>query len=709
MKKIILLPILLLLSLVASAQTSRLIYNGINVDGIYYLLVGSGNTAEVTYEYKIVNVVDSNMYTEIYISEYTGDVIIPNGVTYEGKTYDVTSITEFAFLGSNRLTSVTIPNSVTSIGTSAFSGCSSLTTIVSLIEKPFSIDRNVFCDYYNNTYLYTTATLYVPAGTIDKYRATEGWKDFMNIVEIGMSESEAEAYAKSFLATHFDDQFDESEFKLQERVDGLYVFSISDEGGYVIVSNDDRTTPILGFSENGKLDLDNMSDEKRAWLQGYADAISWLQQQGNGQTDSSTSRVRAGSHAKETIAPMITTTWGQRAPYNDLCPDYYTGYRAVTGCVATAMAQIMNYHKWPTSATEGIPGYYDLYGKKQNPLVSTTFDWIHMRDSYSGEEKSEEKAAVAQLMQFCGHSVEMNYGPSSSANMFNVADALKNYFDYNSTTTYLSRSFYTSFKWEDIIYHELAAGRPVLYGGQSTAGGHTFVCDGYKYEYGTDFFHINWGWGGQSDEYYVLSVLDPDSGQGTGGSSSNGGFYYGQKAIIGIQKSTDNGTLPDITPAKIDLKANCMILDDNEIACGETVTMTLNFTNNSKDDFDGDISIGGIYDDYYLCLLVVDHFSIPAGQTKDCVLTYKPTKIETYDLVFCEPQDDGSYGIKGGILATLTIVDEPSANPDGVISIIIPESGSQQDAWYSLDGRKLSCKPMGKGVYVQNGRKVVIK
>ena len=465
-----------------------------------------------------------------------------------------------------------------------------------------------------------------------------------------MTERQAEAYAMRFTISYFDGQFDESEFKLQGQVCGLYVFSMSEAGGFVIVSSDDRTIPILGFSDNGVLDLENMPDEQRAWLQGYADEIEWLKNQPYIDYPVNT---RAGSHEKETILPLVTTKWNQRAPYNDLCPDYSASKRSVTGCVATAMAQVMNYHKWPVAATEAIPGYRDGYGVNQTPLEPTTFDWGNMLDSYGDSETQEQKTAVARLMQYCGYAVEMNYGPTSGASMFKVATALKNYFDYNGTTTYLSRSFYTNDKWEDIIYHELASNRPVLYGGQSTGGGHAFVCDGYRYEYGTDFFHINWGWGGKSDEYYVLSVLDPYSGQGTGGSSSTGGFYFGQEAIIGIQKSTDAGTMTDITPAKIDLTANSMTLSHNTIILGETETITLNITNNSSDDFDGDIYVG-----ISGSLLVGGNFMIPAGQTQDCVLIYKPTATGFYNLLFFEPLDNGHYGSNSGVLATLNVVDE---------------------------------------------------
>ena len=482
------------------------------------------------------------------------------------------------------------------------------------------------------------------------------------------SEREARMLAMRFVSGLFNGQYDDTGFTYQGQVCGLYVFSLGEQGGFIIVSNDDRTLPILGFSENGTLDMENMSDEQRAWLQGYADEIVWLQQHNYGEAPSDTfpqipfgtlRQTRGGSHAKETIEPLVTTSWNQRSPYNDLCPEYAPGKKAVTGCVATAMAQVMNYHKWPVAETKSIPGYRDGYGVDHLPLEATTFDWGNMLDSYNGSETAEQNTAVAELMLYCGFSVEMNYGPSSGSYIIKVAPALKNYFDYNSTATYISRSSYSNDKWEDIIYHELASKRPVLYGGQSTGGGHAFVCDGYRHEYATDYFHINWGWGGKSDEYYVLSVLDPYSGQGIGGSSSNGGFYFGQEAVIGIQKSTDDGTIADITPAKIDLAANSMTLSNDTIILGETETITLNVTNNSTDDFDGDIYIG-----ISGSLLVGSHFAIPSGQTQDCVFTYKPTMTGAYDLIFYEPLDNGYYGSKGGVLATMTVVTEIPETPE---------------------------------------------
>ena len=326
-------------------------------------------------------------------------------------------------------------------------------------------------------------------------------------------------------------------------ISGLYVFNTTDKSGFVIVSNDDATYPILGFSESGSLDPSNIPSNMRAWLQGYADEIAWLQKQSPKSRQSGQRRAarRVGTHSTNPIAPLISTTWDQTAPYNNLCPMYSSSERAVTGCVATAMAQVMYYHQWPQSYTSAIPGYTTLTHNIDltDGLPITIFNWDKMRLSYSDSYSEAEANAVATLMQYCGYSVQMNYGEQSGASTYDMASALKTYFDYGESTQAYSREPFSEGDWADLIYNELANQRPVVYSGHtSDNSGHAFVCDGYKYESGNDYFHINWGWSGTSDNYFLLSALDPET-QGTGGSSSNLAFNYDQVAVIGIQKSNN--------------------------------------------------------------------------------------------------------------------------------------------------------------------------
>jgi len=452
------------------------------------------------------------------------------------------------------------------------------------------------------------------------------------------------------------------------QVNGLYVFNIADDQGFVIVSNDDRTTPILGFSDNGSIDPDNMPSNMKAWLAGYADEIAWLQKNG-GKADTKANVFAKTSswsqgNPKVNIPILIYTNWNQGEPYNNLCPEYEPGKKSVTGCVATAMAQVMNYHQWPEETAE-IPEYTDDYGMNHAGLPATTFDWNNMLLNYVQKNGNEttilgteaQQVAVATLMKYCGWGAKMDYNEESSSNTSKALFALKEYFGYNKTTTQcVSRSYYSYANWVDLIYSELSQDRPVFYSGQSSGGGHAFVCDGYKYEDETDYFHINWGWGGVSDNYFVLSVLDPDQ-QGIGGSASLDGFHYGQDAIVGIQPSTGTGTVANIPANTVSLTLNSLALNHSTVGVGVPVTATLNVTNNSDDAYDGDVYLG-YKDGSHYYLLQGNDVSIPSKQAEECTITFTPGEVRTYNLYFFTPDGTASsYSHDGKLWGTLNVVD----------------------------------------------------
>ena len=341
------------------------------------------------------------------------------------------------------------------------------------------------------------------------------------------------------------------------QVSGLYMFNVS-SGGFVIVSNDDQTVPILGFGESGSIDPADLPDNMRAWLQGYAEQIAWLQNNGNSGDDVN-NRSRAPRRAAMTaIAPLVQTNWNQSRPYNDLCPTI-DGTRTVTGCVATTVAQLMNYHQWPETACTAIDGYTtstldknrNSYELTVSGLDATTFAWDKMIANYTPVNAetgkrylagtTEQQEAVATLMRYCGTALRMIYGLSaSSAYSESIPYALKHYFGYDGGIQHCYRQNYSYTAWVDLIYSELKASRPVALGGQSTGAGHAFICDGYMYDNddNADYFHINWGWAGISDGYFLLSALNPYE-QGIGGSSSLDGFSFSQDAVIGIQRPVD--------------------------------------------------------------------------------------------------------------------------------------------------------------------------
>ncbi len=424
----------------------------------------------------------------------------------------------------------------------------------------------------------------------------------------------------------------------------IYAFNAGHDAGYVLVSGDDRFVDVLGYSETGSFDNNDMPDNMRAWLQGYVDEMKWAS------ANPVIAQLPKKRAVKNAVEPLLKSKWNQSAPYNNLCPEYTTGEKSATGCVATAMAQAMYYYKWPEDATAQIPSYtWTNKEKTLGPLNPVTFDWANMLDVYSQNSYSNTQAnAVATLMQYCGYSVKMNYGKSSGSNTYRVADALKTYFDYNTTTTYVQRSFYSYENWIELIYHEIFNKRPVCYGGQSSGGGHEFVIDGYQ---GEDFFHVNWGWGGKSDDYFKLSVLNPDE-QGIGGSSSNDGYHYGQDAVIGIQPSTGTGTIANVSTNIVDLSLNGVTFSDNPKQ-NEPVTVYIDLKNNSADVYDGDFGIRVYYyalnedDQQYYWYQVDDissDFVIPANtSSKTIQLSFVPEYNTRYGVKVYRPSETAGY------------------------------------------------------------------
>lgn len=322
-----------------------------------------------------------------------------------------------------------------------------------------------------------------------------------------------------------------------------FVFNVGDDQGFVIAAGDDCVPAILGYADRGTFVGDSLPANVKWWLDGYSDAIGRLQASGQ------QAPRRAPTHAA--IPVLLTCQWDQDYPYNMYCPQFFdTGETCVTGCVATAMAQIMYYHRVRSvrSVQADIPGYtcatdWENYGKMtvQGIPKNSPIDWNDMTDTYDNASTDAAKRAVANLMKYCGVSVEMNYSPSASGAVSqDVATALKNYFGYDAGTHYEWRSSYSDDAWDELIYNELANGRPVLYNGQGSEGGHAFVCDGYD---GDGYYHFNWGWGGYCDGNFLLSDLTPP---GFGIGSNGGGFNDKQGAIIGAKP--DGNLSPDDSP-----------------------------------------------------------------------------------------------------------------------------------------------------------------
>ena len=309
----------------------------------------------------------------------------------------------------------------------------------------------------------------------------------------------------------------------------IYVF---DQGpqGYIIVPADDVAAPVLGYSSNGTFDPENIPDNLRWWLSQYEAEIEAAKANGV-QTYTELSRP-----TRTPIAPLLKTTWDQGTPYSTYCP-ILNNERTVTGCVATAMAQAMNFHKYPETFNANFSYRWEAGGAILSwKQANVRLDWDNMLDSYKSGYNETQADAVALLMKACGYSVDMSYNVASvggsGASSYSVLDQLVNTFGYDKGASLAMREFYTLMDWENLIYNNLANCGPAVYSGANSSAGHCFVCDGYS---DNGYFHFNWGWSGVSDGYFLLTALDPDA-QGIGGSTS--GYNIEQTAILGIRKPT---------------------------------------------------------------------------------------------------------------------------------------------------------------------------
>ncbi len=310
-----------------------------------------------------------------------------------------------------------------------------------------------------------------------------------------------------------------------------YIYNADKGKGFVIVSGDDAVAEILAYSTESSFDLENAPDNIVSWMQLYADAIE------NASATKSPSCQSAPETGTPVVEPLLgNIEWGQDAPFNGKCPVYKDagGKEAnyYVGCVATAMAQIMKFYEYPAKGT-GTRTYESNVGKLTADFGATTYDWGKMLPRLEKDNAdAAQNDAVATLCYQLGVSVHMSYAPSGSgAYSQMVTGALVKYFGYDEGMSYKVRDYYSTPEWMQMIKNELDARRPVYYSASNEdgMGGHAFVCDGYDTN---DFVHINWGWYGKSNGYFMVNAMNPyELGIGANG----GGYNLGQEIIVGIK------------------------------------------------------------------------------------------------------------------------------------------------------------------------------
>lgn len=355
---------------------------------------------------------------------------------------------------------------------------------------------------------------------------------------------------------------------------GFYVFNYSNSS-FVIIAGDDAAKPILGYSFENKFDAQNVPENALYWINNYKQEVNFIinndikqtpkiREEWNGINSKNSKKYKIQSG----VTPLLKSKWSQSPYYNDLCPyDETAKTRAVTGCVATAMAQIMRYWGHPTMGS-GFHSYtHPLYGTLSANFAATYYDWNDMPD-----ELSKPNLAVATLMYHCGVSVDMGYGVggSGAAGSVVVAPALVKYFNYDPSLSIKDRSSYSYTDWTNLIKEELLFGRPLYYQGYGNVGGHAFVCDGFN---DGNFFHFNWGWGGASDGYFLMDALNPGSMT----------FNNGQSIVMGIQPP----------PEEMDMNvqiAEALKINSPTIDYGSGFNVTAIISNTALKEFKGDVT-----------------------------------------------------------------------------------------------------------------------
>ena len=309
-----------------------------------------------------------------------------------------------------------------------------------------------------------------------------------------------------------------------------YVFNAENNGGFVVIAGNDLMPEVLGHADHGHLDLSKAPDNVKWLFDYYAEVAKSLKNVTANSTMAKRIAARRTTAAERSaLAPLMTTKWDQSGIYQQHCPEI-GGNKTLTGCVATAMAQVVNYFQWPLSVVRESVGYTSNKDDDTKPKVeletlpARKFNWFNMSND-----------DIAWLMRYCGQSVLMNYNTDeSTAYATSIPGALISVFNFSKATDIVEREEFTDEEWEAVLYREIELGRPVIYSGYKNQSGHTFVLHGYK----DGEFYINWGWGGNLDGYFKLTALTPGTLD----------FTERQNAVVGVQPASNNDVSYDDKP-----------------------------------------------------------------------------------------------------------------------------------------------------------------
>ncbi len=397
-----------------------------------------------------------------------------------------------------------------------------------------------------------------------------------------------------------------------------YIINDEDNNRFVIVSADERMYEILGYSNSGCFDPDNAPDGLMMLMSGYEVEHNYVISNYNTIDSHSSKRENVSA-----ISPLIKSKWGQNSPFNLQCPLSSTGNKSVSGCVATAMAQVLNYYKQPIRG-QGGREYYTTRSTNTFQMFnydSLTIDWNSIKDTYryyydeNGKYQSVpnrtdiENDEVAKLMHACGVSVFMDYDDGSGAFPSDIPYALINHFGYNPNIICVRRECYSNKEWNTMIMEELNAQRPIIYGGQDgDYGGHEFIIDGID---DNGLYHFNFGWYGNGDGYFSIDAIDPNIYK----------FHLDHDMVIKVAPNIVEGDNANIYFNQFSLNSAINVGDSYKINL--SFKLYSNQINSQNFIFDGNVGIGVFDKDWNLINKLYE---------------FDANKLGYYNKIFIQPQ-----------------------------------------------------------------------
>ncbi len=466
----------------------------------------------------------------------------------------------------------------------------------------FAYNINVMIRKLLFFFIATVTTQYIFSEPVDREKAILLAKEFYQKQEISKIRSNNNPKL-SLVYTCKDIQL-----RGQEEKAYYYIFNKVDEEGFIIISGDDKAKTVLGYSDSGNYDSENVPDNFQYLLDNYKEAMGKIMEKKDFKKSIDIRSDNLVPEFDPYINPLLANiAWNQSSPYNYFCPMDGRS-RSVTGCVATAMAQIMRYHKWPERG-QGSKTYSvgSLGIELTVDFSQSIYDWENMKETYGNSYSDAERDAVARLMYDCGVSIDMNYTSyASGAYSEGIPYALVNYFGYDKNVQMHYRQYYTSEAWMKMIKSELNQGHPIYISGYSANVGHAFVCDGYDTN---NLFHINWGWGGISNGYFEITTLNPDE-QGIGG-GGDGGYNRSLIIITGIQKPTETS----IPSYNLYLENHLSVENNTHLDRESTFSIeSVRITNSGANDFNGEMGVGIFKENELVNMLTSNETSVASGR-----------------------------------------------------------------------------------------------